>query len=85
MVIYTQDFDLPPDISQKLLQPITEEQANRLLNDTELRAECERTGVDLGLLVNSLRRSVQERWARHKQALRMAQAFRSAGRDLGYS
>ena len=61
MVIYEQDIDLPPDISQKLLQPITEEQANLLLADAELRAECERTGVDLGMLIKNWRLMPEDR------------------------
>jgi hypothetical protein len=74
---------LPPDISEKLLQPISEEQANIILSDPELQAESKRTGIDLGLLVCDMRLTVTERLEQLKGAAKMIQAFREAGRKAG--
>jgi hypothetical protein len=69
--------DAPP------LAAITREQAGALLADAELRAECERLGVDLGLIVGNLLVPVDGRWKRHRRALRMALAFWEMGRQAG--
>jgi len=74
----------PQDVSGKLLQPITEEEADIILSDPELQADSKRTGIDLGLLVGSMRMTVTERWRQLKAAAQMVQAFREAGRKAGW-
>ncbi|MGD0093374.1 MAG: hypothetical protein ABSE73_25960 [Planctomycetota bacterium] len=73
----------PQDISEKLLHPITEEEADIILSDPELQAESKRTGIDLGLLVNDMRLTVTERLKQLRAAARFVQAFREAGRKAG--
>jgi len=53
---------LPQDISEKLLQPITEEEADIILSDPELQAESKRTGIALEGMVARMRMTVTERF-----------------------
>lgn len=65
------------------LRPIPATQAHTILADAELRAECERRGVDLGLIVNNLRVPVRVRLERLTQGLRMAGEFYDLGTRMG--
>lgn len=65
------------------LAPITPEQAQAILADKELRAACEREGVDLTLIVENLQAPVSERLGRHQRAYEMAMAAFQMGRELG--
>jgi hypothetical protein len=58
---------------------LTESEADAFRHDANLRSECERDGVDLGLLLENLTCTPEMRWKRHQNALRMALAFRKAG------
>ena len=53
---------LPQDISEKLLQPITAEEADIILSNRRLRAYARRRGIDLEGMVARMRMTVKERF-----------------------
>ena len=61
-----------------LTEPISREMANRLLQNKDLQDKCAKSGVDLGLIVNNLQLTLDERWANHRKYLEMALAFKNA-------
>ena len=67
--------------SLRTIEPITPEQAQSILSDSDLQGECLRLGLDLGLLVENLLSTSDVRFRRHQNALRMALAFRHAGEE----
>ncbi|MBI3831676.1 MAG: hypothetical protein HY291_19300 [Planctomycetes bacterium] len=83
MVIYDQDVRVSPDVSERLLRPLSDDDANFLLADPELQAESKRTGIDLALLIKNWKLEPSERWrTNRRQALALArwdQNARQAG------
>lgn len=73
----------PSNISEWLLHPISEEEANIILSDEELQADCKRTGVDLGLIVNNMRLTVRQRLEQNMRGLRALLAWEEAARRAG--
>jgi hypothetical protein len=65
----------------RALDVLTQAQADAILADTKFEKQCERDGVDLGMLLENLMATPEERFARHENALKMALAFRKAGEE----
>ena len=72
-----------PTVDSPELAPITPEQAQAILADEELRAQCQRDGVDLTLIVDNLKASVPERLDRLAQGVKLAASLYDAGTRMG--
>ncbi|MCW8133663.1 MAG: hypothetical protein KIS92_25180 [Planctomycetota bacterium] len=79
MVVYEAEFEITPSTSERLLDSISEADAQKLLADPELQAESKRTGIDLAMLLSNWRLAPEERWREnHRQALALTRWDREA-------
>ena len=60
------------------MKPITREMADRLLLDKELQEYSTKSGADLGMIVNNLLLTLDERWSHHQRYHEMMLAFSNA-------
>jgi len=70
-------------ISESFLKPISQDEADAILNNKELQDECYRLGVDLGSIVNNMLMTVHERWKQNSKGLKTVRFFSEAGKRAG--